>query len=378
MKLTLFLGGLLAFALASWPPVVRAQGSVVETQMEVTTALVQSQLTIEAIKKADDARTRALATQRDALAVQVRTGKAQMAALVAANEALLTQLATTSDDYKLEIALFRGTVTDIASTQEGERALALYNVDPQSGLALLDRLQAAEETAHHEAIEKREAIEDAVGERHNAQLANDALARGAPGVSTASVISRYEAVVKLDPSVTSDWIQLSRLYESTRQWPDALRAADASLSAARGVFERQAAFNQVGDVRVDQGDLSDASKAYEQANPWGAISGDAYAEQSEMLTEQGVMGYYLQRFYDARRAARAAPTLAVLQRDFATSMAKLAFHFGVVRWSEVVTQLTSMREQGMLDPSDEHFLQDAQVFANRQQPLPPGGPAKTQ
>jgi hypothetical protein len=54
-----------------------AQASIVDTQMEVTTALVQSSLTIEAIKKTDDAKCRELQARIDALVGQVKTGKAR-------------------------------------------------------------------------------------------------------------------------------------------------------------------------------------------------------------------------------------------------------------------------------------------------------------
>ena len=49
MKPAFILAALLVLALAAWPPPAHAQGSIVDTQMEVTTALVQSSLTIEAV-----------------------------------------------------------------------------------------------------------------------------------------------------------------------------------------------------------------------------------------------------------------------------------------------------------------------------------------
>jgi hypothetical protein len=65
---------ILAFAVAAWAPsAAQAQASIVDTQMEVTTALVQSSLTIEAINRADDAKCRELHARIDALASQGQT-----------------------------------------------------------------------------------------------------------------------------------------------------------------------------------------------------------------------------------------------------------------------------------------------------------------
>jgi hypothetical protein len=136
------LATLLAFVLTVEPPAARAQASIVDTQMEVTTALVQSSLTIEAIKKADDAKCRELQARIDALSVQVKVGKAQKAALIAAKEALLARLADTDTVYKAEMNTFRGAVTDIASTPEGLAALAKYNAGDQPG-ALANRNDVA-------------------------------------------------------------------------------------------------------------------------------------------------------------------------------------------------------------------------------------------
>jgi len=52
MKLSMFLAALMAIGLGSWPPSALAQGSIADTQMEVSTAVVQSSLTLEAIKRA--------------------------------------------------------------------------------------------------------------------------------------------------------------------------------------------------------------------------------------------------------------------------------------------------------------------------------------
>jgi tetratricopeptide (TPR) repeat protein len=328
------LTALLAFALSAWlPAAVRAQASIVDTQMEVTTALVQSSITIEAVKKADDAKCRDLQARIDALEARVKAGKAQKADLVAAKAALVARLSDVDVTYKAEIAAFRGAVTDIASTPQGLAALARYNAGDQVGaLAILDKLQAADEAARHAAT----AIDDAVGERRIAELALDARDKGK--VTTASVIARYEAVVKLDPGVSTDWAQLDRLYQSAGRLPNALRAAETAAKTAAGDADRLGADDDVGDVLLAQGDLAGARASYEAGL---ALARRLAASQPTSAEAQRDLAVALERTGDAHRAlgdlagaaaaygeeldllrrlAAADPTNAVKQRDLAVAL----------------------------------------------------------
>src|ERR1700722_6435295 len=89
MNRTLVLATALAWALAASASVSRAQVSIIDTQLEVSTAVAQSALTTEAIRKADDAKCRALQARIEALTGQVRAGKGQKAELIAAKDALV-------------------------------------------------------------------------------------------------------------------------------------------------------------------------------------------------------------------------------------------------------------------------------------------------
>ena len=333
MKLTLVLAALLTFALAAWPPAAHAQASIVDTQMEVTTALVQSSLTIEAVKKADDARCRDLQARIDELSAQVKAGKAKQADLTSAKEALLTRLGDVDGAYKAEIAAFRGAVTDIASTSEGLAALARFNAGDQVGaLAILDKLQAADETARHAAT----AVQDAVGERQIAALALDARDKGK--VTTDSVIARYEAVVKLDPGVSRDWINLGRLYQDAGRTADARSAAESAAKVAGNDRDKSAALSEFGDVLQSQGDLAGAGKAYAEmlaidrrlaaADPTNAVTqrdvsidldrtGGVLQAQGDLA---GAGNAYAEDLAIARRLAAADPTNAVTQRDVSVAL----------------------------------------------------------
>jgi hypothetical protein len=238
VKVTVIVGMFLALAIGA---TARAQGSVVDTQLEVTTALVQSSLTIQAIKKADDAKFSELQARIDALGAQVKTGRAKQADLTVANEALVASLSETDAGYKAEIQAFRGAVTNIASTPEGLAALARYNAGDQVGaLAILDRLQAADEAAR----QKLTNVEKAVGERRIAALALDA--RDKSKVTTDSVILRYEAVVKLDRAEILDWRVLDRLYLAAGRTADARKAALAAVDVADNDRDKAVALGDLG------------------------------------------------------------------------------------------------------------------------------------
>jgi tetratricopeptide (TPR) repeat protein len=348
MKPNSILAALLALTVAVWsPPAACAQGSIVDTQMEVTTAVVQSELTTEAIKKADDAKTRGLveqrdraAAQRDALAAQVKAGKAQKAGLVtankvlaSANDALVARLAATNTEYKVAIDVFRGAVTDIASTPEGLAALARFNAGDQVGaLAILDKLQAADEAARQKATN----IQKAVGERHIAALALDA--RDKSKVTTDSVIARYKAVVKLDPGVFLDWISLDRLYQAAGRTADARAAAATAAKIADNDRDKSVALSELGDVLQTEGDLAGACNAYAEdlaisrrlaaAHPTNAGArldlAVALSKTGDVLRAQGDLAGAGKAFAELlaifRPLATADPTNTGAQRDLSAAL----------------------------------------------------------
>jgi tetratricopeptide (TPR) repeat protein len=250
---------MVALALAA---TVRAQGSVVAIQMEVTTALVQSSITIEAIEKANDAKCRELQARINALSAQVRAGKAQKADLVLANQALVAQLSETDSVYKVEIAAYGVAVSEIASTPDRLAALARFNAGDQIGaLVILDKLQKADEVAKQTATN----IEAATGERHIAILAYEAFRAG--NVDAQSVLARYERVTHLDSGVFDDWQTLAELYADEGRLEEASRSAQRALDLLPGVAENKRAAveeHTLGDLRTitfNEGDLTGALKA---------------------------------------------------------------------------------------------------------------------
>ena len=236
-----------------------ADAVAVDPHAEIAAALYSASATLAAAQKADDDQLRAARAKIGVLAAQVKAGDLQhRRELADAQESFVSQLAAKDRAYAEAIAAFRGTVTDIASTPEGAAALARFNSGDEAGaLAVLDKLQAADEAATQKATD----IGKAVGERRVATLALEARDRGK--VDTASVIARFEAVVRLDPGALWDWIKLERLERNIGRTGDALQAAQKAESLARTDQDRVDTQSDLGAVETALGDLAGARRAYD-------------------------------------------------------------------------------------------------------------------
>jgi tetratricopeptide (TPR) repeat protein len=86
--------------------------------------------------------------------------------------------------------------------------------------------------------------------------------------STQKAIDAYATATRLDPGHTWSWIYLGLLHQQSGNLIQAGRAFDQAQEAAeRAGHERDRSVAQayLGDVRVGQGNLSDAIAAYEAA-----------------------------------------------------------------------------------------------------------------
>ncbi len=201
----------------------------------------------------------------------------------------------------------------------------LYNGGDEVGaLAVLDRLIDAREHARQVGVN----IETAAERRRVATLARNAKDKGK--VRADAVIARYEEVTRLDPGVHWDWVELGRMYQEAGRLPEARQAATRAAETADGQRDRSVALNELGDVLVAQGDLAGAR----------------------------------QRFQDsldiAKRLADADPSSAVLQRDVAASLWRMAsLPASGVTWQDVAAAFESMRSRGTLRPTDQAFAEEA-------------------
>lgn len=238
-----------------------AERPLVDPQAEVAAVLYAASATQAAQAKLVDAQLRALRARIEALAAEAKAGDLRhRAEMAAAQREFVTQLATKDRDYGAQIALFRSTVTDIASTPEGAEALERFNAGDEIGaLAILDRLREAHERMRQE----KARIEHAAEGRRIARLALEARTRGK--VTTEDVIRRFEEVVGLDARVADDWAALAELYEDAGRLDDALKAADAIDAAARDDRERATGLRIRSDVLQARGDLPGSRAAAEQA-----------------------------------------------------------------------------------------------------------------
>ncbi|HTX50364.1 MAG TPA: hypothetical protein VME40_13345, partial [Caulobacteraceae bacterium] len=226
-------------AIAAFPLAASATQAV-DPHAEIAAALFAASATQAAVEKAADAKIVAQQAQITALAAKVRAGQAKQAELTAAQDGFVAELAAKDRAYAGAIDAFRGAVTHITETPDGAAALAKYNAGDEAGaLAIIDELNDARDAA----LQKASDIQKAVGRRDEAQLALDAQGRGK--VSVAQTIGLFEKVVGLDPGVSSDWVNLARLYSVAGRLADARKAADQSVATSASDLERSSALAEM-------------------------------------------------------------------------------------------------------------------------------------
>jgi tetratricopeptide (TPR) repeat protein len=233
----------------------------VDANAEVAAVLFAASATQAALAKSADAELRAQQARIQELAAELKAGdRRHRAEMMAAQEAFIKDLAARDRDYAAQISVFRGTVTDIAATPEGARALERFNAGDEVGaLAILDRLRATNEQMR----QARARFEDAAEGRRIAQLALEARSRGK--LTTEAAITRFEGVVKLDPGVFSDWIDLVMLYRDAGRLEDARKAVDAMAAAAKDDNERARASGERSEVLFQLGHVIESRAAADEA-----------------------------------------------------------------------------------------------------------------
>ena len=256
LLIILFSGNLISLACAQSVTAAIAQ---VDVHAEVNAALYAASATLAAAERMADEKLHMQRKEIDALRAKVQAGKRQLNdALSTAEASYITELAERDRSYAHEIAVFRAAVENIASTPEGAAALARFNAGDEIGaLAVLDDLRAARDAAR----KKRMDIESAAEGRDITALALEARNNGK--ITTAQVIVRLKEVTQLDPSVFTEWIELSRLYRAAGSLPNALHAANAATNTATNKRDYAVVFNELGDIKIVQGDLTAALKNYQ-------------------------------------------------------------------------------------------------------------------
>ena len=227
----------------------------VDARAEVASALYAASATQAAAERVADARLRSAQAEIERLRREGRASRAQIAEL---EERYVVDLAQRDRGYAQEIAVFRSAVQDIASTPEGAAALARFNAGDEIGaLAVLDQLVDARERAR----QVRARVETGAERRRVARLALDAAQRGRLDIQSA--ISRYAAVVELDPAQAWDWVVLSQLHQRAGNSSAARDAANRGIAAALTSDEEYAAHAELGLVLQNMGDLSGARTEFE-------------------------------------------------------------------------------------------------------------------
>lgn len=152
--------------------------------------------------------------------------------------------------------------------------------------------------------------------------------------SVAKAIETYQEALRLDPDDFWTRVLLRRLLSSAHRTDRAFEVATVLYDATRaGGWERSVACDETGDVLRARNDLAGALERYEE-------------------------GLKIRR-----DLAASDPTNMMLRRDVWASLWRLA-PLGadpIAGWAEVVGELTAMRDEGVLLPSDEGFIETARA-----------------
>lgn len=336
-----------AVAVMLFPVAVQAQTpGLANARVEISAAVAGSSATLEALERQANARDRA--RQEEIAALQTRLTEAEargasevarlQAELISAREALVADLASRDRAYAEEIAVFRREVTSIASTSEGAAALARYNAGDRVGaITVLDRLIEVRDVSR----QTRANLEGADERRQIAALALDARGKGDPAFDTGRVISRYEAVIRLDPGGYGDWYQLVQLYIAAGRRADGLAAAERLEALAANDWDRSVALGYIADLLLTQGDRDGALSRYQRgleiverlsaAEPASAPLARAVSVMQErigdVLLSQGDRDGGLLRYQRsleiAERLSRADPASAALRGAVSVALSKV-------------------------------------------------------
>jgi tetratricopeptide (TPR) repeat protein len=180
--------------------------------------------------------------------------------IAALQENFVAQLESRDRESEQLIAAFRGAITQIAMTPQGEAVLQRYAAGERTdALRELDVLIEARAKARQVQTD----LETAADLRASATLALRSRTLGE--LNTEKVIARFERVTRLDPGFHRDWIELARLYTDAGRLEDARRAAELSAKTARDPRSRLAASNELGSVLVTAGQLPLARSRYEES-----------------------------------------------------------------------------------------------------------------
>ena len=194
LRSNLIIAAAIVLAWGSMSP-AGAQPSPVDIHSEVAAALYAASATTAAIEKASDAKIKAEQAAIAALTAQVKAGDLRhRAELAAAEERFVAELAEKDRAYAQAIAVFRGAVSDIASSPSGAAALARFNAGDEAGaLSVLDQLRAADDASR----QKRADIESAAPGPPHRRPGPGGARPGGKVTNASKVIARYQNVTRL-------------------------------------------------------------------------------------------------------------------------------------------------------------------------------------
>ena len=191
---------------------------------------------------------------RAAAVAELASVTRELASVNSARQDAVDQLAVRDRQFAAEIDEYRRQVASIANSPDPRKREALQryaNGDRAGGFRALVDIQRAEIQAV------------AAGWSELAALALDRMDRGE--MTLDEVVPFYEEAQRLDPDQQWGWIALARLHRDAGRLPEAMRAAQESVTRATNDRSRSAGLAELGDVLVAAGELATARTRYEES-----------------------------------------------------------------------------------------------------------------
>ncbi|HEX7942083.1 MAG TPA: hypothetical protein VF488_09775 [Gemmatimonadaceae bacterium] len=293
-------------------------------------------------------------------------------------EELVAALEQRDRTLAAEVRAYREEVTKLAASPDPEKQKALQlfaDGERTKALAVLDAIADARRAAHEKAVQNAVRIADAAERRPTAWLAMQAHDVGE--VTLDQLVGRFEQLMQLDPTMTTDWIELARLYRVRGRLADARRAAEAAYQSVPRSSERDrsAVLDELGGVVLEAGDLAGAKARFEEGlailrklahdNPMSAQALSDVSLSLERLGDAAVRGGDLvgakvrleESLALRRKLAHDNPTSAQALRDVIVSLIKLGKTTRDLKLLREALDLTQgLARSGHLAPSDSGMV----------------------
>ncbi|MBL8331039.1 MAG: tetratricopeptide repeat protein [Rubrivivax sp.] len=324
--------------------------------------------------------------------VELNRSASEMGDLPGALTAARSAMKHAADDRDRSVAMNElGDVQVVAGDLKGARQSFEESLQIDRRLAAANPSSAASQRDLSVSLERLGNVQEAAGDLKGARQSFEESLQMRQRLAAANPSS---AEAQRDVSVSLE--RLGNVQEAAGDLKGARQSFDESLQIARRLAaanpssaaaqrDLSVSLNKLGEVQVVAGDLKGARQSFEEshqvferlaaANPSSAAPQRDVSVSLQRLGDvqlaagdlKGAQQSFEESLQIARRLAAANPSSAEAQRDVAVSMWRLAGMEGAtVRWAEVAVFLRALANRGLLPPTDERFVAEAERRAAAQ------------